>query len=82
VRRSSISFWLDVNIEELVKRLKKTQKRPLLYKKNIRDTIKKIYLERKNIYNEADFRIKCGFLKSNEIVNKVLKLYEKSGNQI
>ncbi len=82
VRRSSISFWLDVNIEELVKRLKKTQKRPLLYKKNIRDTIKRIYFERKNIYNEADFRIKCGFLKSNEIVNKVLKLYEKSGNQI
>ena len=80
VRRSSVSFWLDVNIEDLVKRLKKTQKRPLLYKKNIRDTIKKIYLERKNIYNEANYRIRCGFLKSNEIINKILKLYEKSGN--
>ena len=80
IKKLSISFWLDVNINELVKRLRKTNKRPLLYKKDIRDTIKKIYFERKNIYNEADFRIKCGFLKSNEIVNKVLKLYEKSGN--
>ena len=80
VKKLSISFWLDVNIEELIKRLKNTQKRPLLYKKNIRDTIKKIYLERKNIYSEADYRIKCSFLRSNEIVNKVLKLYEKSGN--
>ena len=36
--------------------------------------------ERKKIYNEADYRIKCSFLTSNEIVNKILKLYEKSGN--
>ena len=79
-KKLSISFWLDLNIDELVKRLKKTQKRPLLYKKNISDTVKKIYLERKKIYNEADYRIKCNFLKSNEIVNKILKIYEKSGN--
>jgi shikimate kinase len=80
IKKLSISFWLDVNINELVKRLRKTNKRPLLYKKDIRDTIKKIYLERKNIYNEANYRIRCGFLKSNEIINKILKLYEKSGN--
>jgi shikimate kinase len=79
-KKTSITFWLDVNIDELVKRLNKSQKRPLLYKKNIGDTIKKIYFERKKIYNEADYRIKCSFLTSNEIVNKILKLYEKSGN--
>ena len=39
-----------------------------------------MYLERKKIYNEADYRIKCSFLKSSEIVDKILKLYEKSGN--
>ena len=79
-KKTSITFWLDVNIDELVKRLNKSQKRPLLYKKNIGDTIKKIYFERKKIYNEADYRIKCSFLTSNEIVNKILKLYEDSGN--
>ena len=39
--------------------------------------INKIYLERKKTYNEADFRIKCNFLKPEIIVNKILKLYEK-----
>ena len=40
----------------------------------------KIYFNRKRIYNEADYRIKCYSLKSEEIVNKILNLYEKSGN--
>ena len=71
---------MDVNIDILIKRLSKTKKRPLLYKKNISDTINKIYLERKNTYKEADFRIKCNFLTSNEIADKILELYEKSGN--
>ena len=71
---------MDVSTNELIKRLKKTDKRPLLYKKDINDTIKKIYLDRKKIYNEANYKVKCTLLKSNEIVNKILKLYEKSGN--
>ena len=79
-KKTSISFWLDVNPDLLIKRLSKTKKRPLLYKKNINDTIKKIYLERKKIYNEADFRIKCSSLGLNEIVDKILKLYENSSN--
>jgi shikimate kinase len=79
-KKLSLSFWLDVNVDILIKRLSRTKKRPLLYKKNISDTIKKIYLERKKTYNEADFRIKCNFLTSDEITNKVLELYEKSGN--
>ena len=80
VKDSSISFWLDVEINELIKRLSKTKKRPLLQKKNLRESVNKIYLERKKTYNEADFRIKCNFLKANTIVDKVLELYEKSGN--
>ena len=82
VKKFSISFWLDVNVDELIKRLKRNRKRPLLYKKNLNDTVKQIYLERKKTYSEADFKIKCDSLKSDEIINKVLKLYEKSGNKI
>jgi shikimate kinase len=76
----SVSFWLDVEIDELIKRLNKTKKRPLLYKKNISSTVKKIYLNREKIYSKADYRIKCRSLKTSEIVNKILKLYENSGN--
>ena len=81
-KKLSVSFWLDVSIEELIERLRKTKKRPLLYKKNMNDEVKKIYLERKKTYNEADYRIKCNLLKLDEIVNKVLQLYEKSRNKI
>ena len=79
-KKFSTSFWLDVPVYELIKRLKKSSQRPLLFKKNIDETVKKIYFDRKKIYNEADFRIKCNSLKSREIVNKILELYEKPGN--
>tara|TARA_Y100001958_G_C21218399_1_gene543764 strand:+ start:66 stop:587 length:522 start_codon:yes stop_codon:yes gene_type:complete len=82
VKKLSVSFWLDVPIEELIKRLSKSKQRPLLYKKNISETVKKIYFNRKKIYNEADYRIKCNSLKSEQIVEKILNLYEKFRNQI
>ena len=80
VKYSSVSFWLDVDIDELTKRLNKTKRRPLLSGKNLKDNINKIYLERKKTYSEADYRIKCNFLDPETIVNKILKIYEKSGN--
>ena len=76
----SVSFWLDVEITQLIKRLNRAKRRPLLYKKNISATVKKIYLDREKIYSKADYRIKCNSLKKSEIVNKILKLYENSGN--
>ena len=80
IKNTSVSFWLDVDVSELIKRLKKTKKRPLLYNKNLIVTVNKIYLERRKTYSEADFRIKCNFLGPDKIVDKILKLYEKSGN--
>ena len=80
VKNTSVSFWLDVDVAVLIKRLKKTKKRPLLYNKNLSVTVNKIYLERKKTYSEADYRIKCNFLGPDKIVDKILKLYEKSGN--
>lgn len=78
VKKLTISFWLDAPINELIKRLKKNKKRPLLFKKNIDETIKKIYFERKKIYNNADYRIKCNYKASSEVAKKIINLYEKS----
>jgi|TARA_B100001093_G_scaffold440570_1_gene441148 shikimate kinase len=80
VKKLSVSFWLDLPIDELIKRLTKSKKRPLLFKQNLNSTVKKIYFDRKKIYNMADFRIKCKSLKAKEIANKILNFYEKSGN--
>ena len=59
VKSSSISFWLDVSTSLLIKRLSKSKKRPLLFNKSLSEAINKIYFERKKIYGEANFRIKC-----------------------
>ena len=80
IKTSCVSFWLDVGIDKLVSRLKKSKKRPLLIKKNLSETVYKIYLKRKKTYNEADFRIKCNSSKPAEIVNKIYEIYESIRN--
>ncbi len=82
-KKYSISFWLDVPIEKLIKRLKKSKKskkRPLLIKENIDESIKKIYFARKKFYNQADYKIKCKSLTLKKILEEILKLYEISRN--
>ena len=76
--KTSISFWLDVPTKTLIKRLRKSIKRPLLFKKKINETINQIYIEREKTYCEADYRIRCGSLKKEIIARKIIKLYESS----
>ena len=78
VKKFSFSFWLDVNLNILINRLKRSKKRPLLFKKNIGEALGKIYFERKKIYSEADFKVKCDKLKTDTIVGKILKIYENA----
>ena len=73
---SSISFWLDLKLDTLLIRLRNVKKRPLLIKENLKETIYKIYSERKKIYNKSDFRIKCNSMTIDQIVGKIIKLYE------
>ena len=80
VKNSSVSFWLDISPNLLIDRLKKNEKRPLLLKQNLAPAINKIYLERKETYNKANFRIKCNSLKQEEITKKIIKLYEDSSD--
>ena len=82
VEESAISFWLDLNVKALLKRLKNSKKRPLLNQENLPQIVNKIYLERKKFYNRSNYRIKCNSISANEIILKILKLYENSGNKI
>tara|TARA_B110000914_G_C15314228_1_gene377122 strand:+ start:45 stop:554 length:510 start_codon:yes stop_codon:yes gene_type:complete len=72
---NSKTFWLDLNIELLEKRLIKSKKRPLLNDKNSKKTLKDIYEERKSTYAKANYRVKCDGLNLNLITNKIIKLY-------
>ena len=82
VKNSSLSFWLDVNIKSLIPRLRNVKKRPLLNENNLEQTIYRIYLNRKKIYNQAHFRIKCNSMNKREIVNKIINLYENSRTKV
>ena len=59
IKSSCLSFWLDLKVESLLSRLKNVKKRPLLDQDKLEKSINKIYSERKKIYNESNFRIKC-----------------------
>ena len=72
------SFWLDLDIALIEKRLLKSKKRPLLKNKNLKETLEKIYLVRKDAYNDANYRINCDKLSQNSLTNKIIKLYENN----
>ena len=73
---TSKSFWLDMNISLIEKRLVNSKKRPLLDPANLKNDLKEIYNERKKIYALANYRIDCDKLNINLITNKIISLYD------
>ena len=75
VLKNHISFWLNWNEKTLLNRIKNSKKRPLainLTENQLIDLIKK----RSNIYSKALYEIKCDNLSKNEIIKKILNIYE------
>jgi len=72
---SSMSFWLDLDLKLIEKRLTKSKKRPLLNNENLGKALEKIYNERKNTYSTANYRIICDRLNINLTTSKIIKLY-------
>ncbi len=77
ILKNAISIWLDVSIETLNSRIKQNYKRPLLKKRNNQAKLKKIYTERKKIYELANHKIECDELSKETIAEKIIALYEK-----
>ena len=75
VLKNHISFWLNWENNILLRRIKNSKKRPLAIKSSdneIIDLIKK----RSIVYAKALFEIKCDNLTKNEVVDKIIKIYE------
>ena len=81
VKDTTISFWLDLNLKKLLPRLKNISKRPLLNQVNLEKTLKKIYSERKKIYNKSNFKVKCNSKNIEEITREIIILYESTRNK-
>tara|TARA_B110000914_G_scaffold113359_1_gene99156 strand:+ start:132 stop:641 length:510 start_codon:yes stop_codon:yes gene_type:complete len=73
---TSKSFWLDMSVSLIEKRLVNSKKRPLLDPANLKNDLKEIYNERKKIYALANYRIDCDKLNINLITNKIISLYD------
>ena len=72
VIRSCTSVWLKVNLDMLIKRYKKNNRRPLLNKKNLDTDVRKIYQLRKKIYGLANFKVNCDNMSKTKVVEKIL----------
>ena len=75
VLSNTISFWLDIDIDNLLKK-NYCKKRPLLSNKNLEKTLIEIYNKRKVVYELANFKIDCNKLNKEQIIRKIHKIYE------
>ena len=76
VLSSCLSVWLKVDLDKLIKRYNKNDRRPLLDKKKLNTDVKRIYQSRKKIYSLANFKINCDNIDKIKIVQKILNFYE------
>ena len=75
VLTNHFSFWLDWEDSILLKRIKDSKKRPLVFNstnKELMNLIKK----RSKVYSKAEFKIDCDKLTKSEIVKTIIKIYE------
>ena len=69
------SFWLNWDDSILIRRIKDSKKRPLVFKSTDQE-IRTIIKDRSKIYSNAQFKINCNKLTKTEIVKKIIKIYE------
>ena len=75
VLKDNLSFWLNWNESVLLNRIKNSKKRPLAFDATDNELIDLIQ-RRSTIYSKALYEIKCDNLSKNQIVKKILKIYE------
>jgi shikimate kinase len=75
VLKDNLSFWLNWNDEILLNRIKNSKKRPLAFNSSDNELIDLIK-KRSNVYSKALYEIRCDNLSKNQIVKKILEIYE------
>ena len=77
ILKNHISFWLNWKSSTIISRISKSKKRPIAFNSS-ENNLKKLIIERSNIYSEAKFKINCETLTKNMIVKNIIKLYEQN----
>tara|TARA_X000000368_G_scaffold412946_1_gene400152 strand:- start:87 stop:599 length:513 start_codon:yes stop_codon:yes gene_type:complete len=76
VLKNHISFWLNCSHQLLIKRIRNSKKRPLVFNATDNQLID-LMKKRSNIYSKALYEIKCDNLSKIKVVEKILDIYEK-----
>jgi len=77
ILKNAISIWLNVDVKTLNQRVKWNKKRPLLKEENSQKKLIELYAKRKDVYKLANHKIACDNLSKENIVEKIIALYEK-----
>ena len=75
VVKNHLSFWLNWDTKILLNRIKNSEKRPLTTGASDNELID-LLKKRSILYSKALHEIKCDSLTKNQIVNKIIKIYE------
>jgi shikimate kinase len=75
ILESHVSFWLNWDIQTLVDRIKYSKKRPIAFNAS-GNKLTELIKKRSIVYSKAMYKINCDNLTKNEIVDKILKIYE------
>ena len=75
VLTNHFSFWLSWDSKILLKKITNSKKRPIAFNSTNKEIIS-LMKKRSQIYSEAKFKINCNKLTKNEIVKKVINIYE------
>ena len=70
IKNNSLSFWLNWKPSTIIKRIRKSSKRPLIQGLTDQE-IEKMILDRNKHYVRSNFKIDCDNHKKNEIVDKI-----------
>ena len=73
--KNCVSIWLNWRDETLINRIERSKKRPLAIKLSSNE-IKRLIFERSKIYNSSNFKINCDKLDKNQIIKRIIKIYE------
>ena len=75
ILKNHLSFWLNWNSKTLIQRVKNNAKRPIALKSSTNELIDLIK-KRSEVYSKSKYKINCEQLSKNEIVSKIIDIYE------
>ena len=70
-----MSFWLKLDNETIISRIKNNKKRPLAFEAT-NQQLSNLIKKRSNVYSKALYKINCDGLSKSEVVEKVIEIYE------